>query len=66
MGALKVMKAQWNLAKWRKQNAALMTPEGCSLEELDLVFQLEMVRSHLKESKRPRNYDKRGLVKLRS
>ena len=66
MGALKVMKAQWNLSKWRKQHAALMTPEGCSLEELDLVFQLEMVRSHLKESKRVRNYDKRGLVKLRS
>ena len=64
-GQLKVLRAKAKLAAWRSRNSSLMSEEeGCSCEELDLVFDLALVRGHLKESRRKRNYERHGLVKI--
>lgn len=64
-GQLKVLRAKAKLAAWRSRNSSLMSEEeGCSCEELDLVFDLALVRGHLKESRRKPNYERHGLVKI--
>lgn len=64
-GNLKILRAQARLAAWRARNKDKFHDEGCEREELDLVFDLALVRGHLEESGRERNYDRHGLVKLR-
>jgi GT2 family glycosyltransferase len=63
-GWAKEMKAGAQLAAWRAANREWMTSEGCAAAELELVFGLSLVRAHVSESKRPRNYERHGLVKL--
>jgi hypothetical protein len=63
-GWAKEMKAGARLAAWRAANHDAMTAEGCAVAELELVFGLALVRAHVSESKRPRNYERHGLVKL--
>ena len=60
---LKEMLATRRLDRWRSENAEKIRPEGCEGEELDLVFNLALVRAHVRESQRSRNYDKHGLTK---
>lgn len=64
-GLLKLWRAKAKLALWRLRNRHRMSPEGCAMEELDLVFGLGIVRGQLAQLQRPRNYERRGLVKLR-
>lgn len=64
-GCLKLLRAEARLAAWRAGNWDKPGDEGCAKAELDLVFQLAMVRGQLKERKRERNYERHGLVKLR-
>ena len=65
LGRLKILRATGRLAAWRSRNHDKLDSEGCDPEELDLVFDLALVRAHLEESKRPRNYDRHGLVRVR-
>jgi glycosyltransferase involved in cell wall biosynthesis len=46
------------------QRPAVTRHEGCPAWEMSYVFDIERCRQLLKERKRPRNYAKRGLVKL--
>jgi glucosyl-dolichyl phosphate glucuronosyltransferase len=63
LGPLKIVRAQARLAAWRARNKDKLQDEGCDPEELDLVFDLALVRAHVEENKRPRNYERQGLVK---
>jgi len=67
LGPLKVLRARIKLALWRALNRDKMAgEEGCHEKEVDLVYQLALVRGHLEEAKRARNYQPNGLVKLES
>lgn len=64
-GWLKLLRAKGRLALWRFLNRRRISEEGCTMEELELVFGLGVVRGQLAQIKRPHNYEHRGLVKLR-
>jgi hypothetical protein len=61
----RLWREQGRLAKWRSRNTDKMGGEGCSEEELQLIYNCGVLRGHLRESARPRNYEHHGLVKLR-
>ncbi len=55
------------LAAWRlKHRRDPVAPEGCSEQELHLEFECALVRGHLREKSRPRNYEYHSLVKRRT
>lgn len=64
LGWLKILKARRRLAKWRAAHHDHVRDEGCLMEELELVFSLGVVTGHLRESRRPRQYEKHGLAKI--
>ncbi|MCP5543542.1 MAG: glycosyltransferase family 2 protein [Akkermansiaceae bacterium] len=64
-GALKLLRAKANLAMWRLMNRRRMSEEGCPMEELELVFVLGVVRGHLAQLGRSRNYERHGLSRIR-
>lgn len=61
----RLWREQTRLARWRSRNPDRMGGEGCSEEELQLIYNCGVLRGHLRESARPRNYEHHGLVKLR-
>jgi hypothetical protein len=56
--------ASLRLAFWRLRHSAPLS-EGCPEEELKLEFECALLRGHLRERLRPRNYAYRSLVKRR-
>lgn len=62
-GAVKSFVAGQKLNAWRNANQTRMTEDGCSPEELDLVYRLAVIRHHHKISHRARNYEHHGLIK---
>lgn len=64
MGAVKLVRAKLKLAAWRLTNGSSIKSPGCSEDELNRVFNLALVKKHLSESNRPRNYERHGLIKL--
>ncbi len=52
------------LTAWRLRNGGQQPAEGCSVTELELTFRCALLRAHLRERHRPRNYARHGLVKL--
>ena len=65
LGRMRLLGAKARLAAWRARQTNLIEEDGCSEAELGLIFQLAMIRAHLKESKRERNYERLGLIKVR-
>ena len=63
-GKLRLLRASLKLSAWRTMNTAAMNSDGCSAEEVMLEFNKATIEAHIKESKRPRKYEKHGLVKL--
>lgn len=61
---LKVVREALRLSLWRATGHDQIAEEGCAEKELKLVYALGLARGHLWESRRPRNYEFRGLVKL--
>ena len=64
---LAVPRLLWTWCKlraWRRRFWKTITEEGCSEEELTLVFGFGVLQAHLRERRRRRNYRCRGLVKL--
>lgn len=53
------------LEAWRLAHRADPGAEGCPETELHLEFDYALLRGHLSERRRPRNYDYRGIVKNR-
>jgi hypothetical protein len=65
LGWLRLLWISGQLAAWRRRSpAASADEEGCGEQELNLVLRQALYRAHLREGKRPRNYSRRGLVKL--
>jgi glucosyl-dolichyl phosphate glucuronosyltransferase len=64
LGRTRSLLAAAELASWRMLNREKIGDEGCDEVELALAFDLAMLRGHVRESRRPRNYDRHGLVKL--
>lgn len=62
-GALKQLIASTKVAAWRATHPSEILEEGCSDQELNLIYHHAMIRGHLKVSKQPRKYAKHGLVK---
>lgn len=63
-GAFRLMRASLRLKSWRAANPDKLKPEGCEEQELKLVLAEALIRSHLAESRKPRKYERHGLVKL--
>jgi glycosyltransferase involved in cell wall biosynthesis len=63
-GAIKKLIASTKVAAWRATHQSEIREEGCSEQELNLIYHLAIIRGHLKVSKQPRKYAKHGLVKL--
>jgi len=62
---LRLVKHTLNLVAWRLRNRhPQQTLEGCSEQELQFLVKVYFHQQYLLERKRPRNYEKRGLVKL--
>ena len=62
---LRLTKNIAQLAWWRSQNRELICQaEGLSLQEHTYVRNVRFFEQYLVERKRPRNYEKRGLIKL--
>lgn len=55
--------ATLRLARWRATRDDEASAEGCPEPELELEFQCALLRAHLHERLRPRNYAPRGCVK---
>lgn len=60
---LRLAHAGGRLLAWRMRNRFRPNAEGAPLRELELEFQFNLYRAHLRESRRVRNYAYRGLVK---
>jgi len=58
------LRASLLLAAWRFKNKDKISPEGCDELEMDLVYKRSMVLGHLAEHRKPRKYERHGLVKL--
>lgn len=65
LGRARSLLAAARLVSWRMLNRKKIADDGCDEEELTLAFDLAMLRGHVRESRRPRNYDRHGLVRLR-
>jgi glucosyl-dolichyl phosphate glucuronosyltransferase len=63
-GTLRLFGAEAKLLAWRARNWNILEDEGCSEEEIDLVFKIATIQRHLKERYRKRHYTRHGLVKL--
>lgn len=63
-GFLKLLRAKARLALWRMMNRSKIHEEGCDEAEIELVNHLAVVKGHLHEARRKRNYSYNGLVKL--
>jgi glycosyltransferase involved in cell wall biosynthesis len=63
-GKSRLFLANRKLAAWRAAHADEIREEGCSEEELTLVYDCAMIQGHIREHNRPRKYEKHGLVKL--
>ena len=61
---MKWLRARIELAGYRANPRHTRAPEGCSERELNLVFGCSLFRALIREQKRPRCYQRRGLVKL--
>jgi glucosyl-dolichyl phosphate glucuronosyltransferase len=64
LGKLRQIEAGRKLARWRSRHPDLIESEGCSEEELKLVYHWATVRGHRLVHRRRRNYERHGLVKL--
>jgi len=64
LGKSRLFLANRRLAAWRAAHPDEIREEGCSGEELALVYDCALIKGHIKEHKRPRKYTKHGLVKL--
>jgi hypothetical protein len=53
------------LAAWRARHGRRAAAEGCPEAELKLEFDVALLRGHLHELGRPRNYGYRSLVRQR-
>lgn len=62
-GRSKVMLAALKLSTWRSRYLKSVPQEGCSEQELKLVYHCAMVRRHFQERGKTRKYEKHGLVK---
>jgi hypothetical protein len=65
MGALKLLKAGLQHAAWSLSNGFRENHPACGEEELRHVFNRAMVEKHVSESRRPRKYERHGLIKRR-
>lgn len=63
MTRLRLQAAQLELSAWRSRHPELLTSEGCSEHELELVSRCSTLRHHLKERYKTRHYDYHGLIK---
>lgn len=61
---LRLWREACKLYWWRARNPGRKSAEGCCEQELQLVLAHALVRTHLKESRRRRNYERHGLVKI--
>jgi glycosyltransferase involved in cell wall biosynthesis len=62
----RLLREQARYLTWRRRNADELRREyGISREEMGLLTRIANFRQWLIETKRPRNYEKRGLIKLR-
>jgi len=52
------------MKKWREWLKWRMRPEGCPGWEISLIEAIHFYKQYLIEKKRPRNYEKHGLVKI--
>lgn len=52
-------------AAWKMRHRTQASPEGCAEAELELEFEYALLRGHLGEMIRPRNYDYHSLIKRR-
>ncbi|RYD46436.1 MAG: hypothetical protein EOP83_29695 [Verrucomicrobiaceae bacterium] len=57
------MIAALKLSTWRSRYLKSVPQEGCSEQELKLVYHCAMVRHHFQERAKIRKYEKHGLVK---
>lgn len=65
LGRPRILRAAAKLMTWRMLNQDKLVEEGCDETELTLALDLAMLRSHVRASGRPRNYDRHGLTRLR-
>ena len=63
LGKLRHLIASAKLAAWRATHPSEIRDEGCSADELNLLYHRAMIAGHLKVSNQPRKYAKHGLVK---
>ncbi|MEO7099854.1 MAG: glycosyltransferase family A protein [Luteolibacter sp.] len=64
LGRVRLLLASRKLAAWRNNHPDRMTVEGCTEDELNLIYQLAMIKRHVEEHGRKRKYEFHGLVKL--
>jgi glucosyl-dolichyl phosphate glucuronosyltransferase len=62
-GPLKLLRENLRLAACRAAGTFSRRGDGHHTDELTRVFNLALVTAHIRESRRPRNYDKHGLMK---
>lgn len=65
IGRLRRLIAARNLAQWREHHLPQMEAEGCHEQELMLLVEMATVCAHLEERRRPRNYERHGLSRIR-
>ncbi len=63
-GGIRKFLSDAKLSSWRAKHPSEMGDEGCSEDELNLVYRSAMIGAHHKMSQQPRKYLKHGLVKL--
>ena len=63
LGKLRHFIASAKLAAWRATHPSEIRDEGCSADELNLLYHRAMIAGHLEVSRQPRKYAKHGLVK---
>lgn len=63
-GRTRYLKASLELFAWRLKNSGRIREEGCDEIEMDLVYKRAMVLGHVAEHRKPRKYERHGLVKL--
>jgi len=64
LSRLRLVKHILALAFWRLRNHQCCTVEGCPERELKLLQEVYFHKQYIIERKRPRNYEKHGLVRL--
>jgi glycosyltransferase involved in cell wall biosynthesis len=64
IGKIKTFIAYAKIIAWRVTHSSEIREEGCSEQELSLVYHHALIRAHSKFSRQPRNYAKHGLSKI--